>query len=152
MSCRRCQALFDRNLEACPVCKTKNQIDCPRCAAPLERREAPGLRIDLCRGCRGSWFDNVELAQIWNLRVDAAGKRGLPARSRTTDYFLLESVLLFGDPFLSPLGGAIGSSAGQALAGADLAGVAADAVESTGSLAGSVFETIAHVIGSLFEG
>lgn len=40
---------------------------CPRCHTHLKEHSLGELRIDMCPGCDGSWYDNEELAQVMDL-------------------------------------------------------------------------------------
>ena len=160
MPCHSCHAPMDRNAVACPACGWKNRLDCPTCQKPLERIERDGLTLDACRPCRGVWFDNHELAQIWNLEM----RRNVPTVRQSdgsmvvANHFLLDAFLWAPDlVFLSASGvahgaGAVGGAAADITAGG-LSGVAETAggvVEGAGEAAGSVFETIAEIIAGLF--
>lgn len=161
MPCHSCHGAMDRNAPACPSCGWRNVLDCPACQKPLHRVERDRLVLDVCRACRGVWFDNHELAEIWNMEV----RRHLPATRRedgslaVADYFLLDAFLWAPDlVFLS--GHALGHGAGAVAGGvADLAGgglggaaeAAGGALEAVGDAAGSIFEVIAEVIGGLFS-
>ncbi len=152
MKCHRCQASFERNKPECPACGWQNQLPCPACRARLQPVEQDGLRLDACRRCHGVWFDNTELAEVWNRKVGAlVRKPGAPVRGPdvAADYFLLDAVLWA--PYVAPdlaAGGAM--LVGEAASG--VAHVAGGAIEATGELAGSVFDSIADVIGNIFEG
>ncbi len=160
MSCHSCHAPMDVDAASCPACGWKNQLDCPTCQKPLERIERGRLTPDACKPCRGVWFDNHELAQIWNLEM----RRNLPTVKKSdgsitvADVFLLDAFLWAPDlVFLSASGvahgaGAIAGAAAD-VAGGGLEGVAEAAggvVEGAGEVAGSVFETIAEIIAGLF--
>ena len=44
---------------------------CPRCRKVMERPLVGGISVDVCRACRGIWFDCGELqkiTQIWKTR------------------------------------------------------------------------------------
>jgi Zn-finger nucleic acid-binding protein len=160
MPCHACHAPMDRDAIACAACGWKNRLDCPTCQRPLDRIERNGLTLDACRPCRGVWFDNHELAQIWNLEM----RRNLPTVRQSdgsmvvANYFLLDAFLWAPDlVFLGASGVAhgAGAAAGAAvdIAGAGLSGVAETAggvVEGAAEAAGSVFETIAEIIAGLF--
>lgn len=161
MPCHQCHAPIDRNTPACPSCGWKNRLECPSCQRPLERVERAGLVLDVCRTCRGVWFDNHELAEIWNLEV----RRNLPTVRRedgsvtVADYFLLDAFLWAPDlVFLSAYGlvegaAAVGGTGAEVAAGGldGVADVAGGAVEGLGDVAGSVFEAIAEIIGGIFS-
>jgi hypothetical protein len=126
----------------------------------MERIERDGLTLDACRSCRGVWFDNHELAHIWNMEM----RRNLPTVRRAdgtvtvADYFLLDAFLWAPDlVFLSASGlahgaGAVTGAAADAASGglSGIAETAGGAMEATAEAAGSVFETIAEIIAGLF--
>lgn len=161
MRCHGCGAPLPRNAARCAVCGRANVLDCPACGAALAPVERDGTRLDVCRRCRGVWFDNVELGTIWNAQVTALAQRpGAPVPvTYSADYFLLD-VLLWGPDLVwhgaaatAHLAGEAGSAVAQAAGGVgalDLAEAAGAVVEGTGSLAGSVFEAIADILGGLF--
>jgi Zn-finger nucleic acid-binding protein len=150
MRCHGCGAALERNDPRCAACGWRNVLECPVCGGALNPVERDGRRLDVCRTCRGAWFDNVELAAIWNDEVTAIARRpgALPAPNYGADHFLLGAVLWgpdlvwHGALALDALG-----HAGPAVA--DLGGIAGAAVEGTGSLAGSVFGAIADIISGL---
>ncbi len=72
MACRGCEAHIQRAAAACEGCGHKNVIDCPVCDRPMERESSTGLRLDVCRNCRGAWFDNDQLRAIWLAQLPAA--------------------------------------------------------------------------------
>lgn len=152
MKCHECHASFDRNRPECPACGWKNQLSCPACRTTLSAIEHEGLRLDACPRCRGVWFDNVELAAIWNGKVAALAKRkGQQVTPGVdSDHFLLASVLWMPDPFFTGYIVASGVDAVGHAAGA-LAPAAGAIVENTGELAGSVFDAIGSVIASVLE-
>ena len=152
MKCHTCHASMPRNADHCPACKWKNAVLCPTCGRPLRPVEQAGVKLDVCRHCRGAWFDNVELAAIWNRQVDALARRerrDLTAGDVPGDYFLLDAFLWA--PHLGLHGMEGGASVVDAAASAGgVAEVAGNVVEGAGDLAGSVFESIASIIGDLF--
>lgn len=152
MKCHECHASFDRNQKTCPACGWENRLRCPSCKAKLTVVEQGGLRLDACTTCRGVWFDNVELAAVWNGQVDALAQRTgrTVARGAATDDHVLLYALMWTDPYTM---GAIGSGAAHVAGAAagGLAQVGGAALEQTGELAGSMFDSIADVIGHLFE-
>jgi Zn-finger nucleic acid-binding protein len=151
MKCHECHASFDRNQKNCPACGWENRLACPSCKAKLQVMEQGGLRLDACTRCRGVWFDNVELAAVWNGQMDLLAQRTgrtLAHRNGTDDHFLLYA-LLWTDPYTI---GAVGSGAAHVAGAAagGLAQVGGAALEQTGELAGGVFDSIADIIGGLF--
>ncbi len=159
MPCHSCHTTVDRNALSCASCGWQNHLDCPVCQKTLERLERGDLTLDVCRSCRGVWFDNHELAQIWNMEM----RRNVPTVKRpdgavaVADYFLLDAFLWAPDlVFLSASGlahgaGAVAGGAADVVGGGmgGVAEVAGGAVEAAGDAAGSVFEAIAEIIGSL---
>ncbi|MGH7644835.1 MAG: zf-TFIIB domain-containing protein, partial [Gemmatimonadales bacterium] len=159
MKCHGCGASLLRDEPRCGQCGWRNLLECPTCGAPLAAVERGGLRLDACRRCRGVWFDNAEVATIWNERVTAVVARRPGAAAPavyTADYFLLDAVLWTPDLVINgvAVGAHVAGSGFRVLAdGAsaiDLGQVAGGAVEGAGELAGSVFEAIAELIGGLF--
>lgn len=151
MKCHECHASFDRNLPACPACGRQNLLACPVCRATLKAVEHDGLRLDACAACHGVWFDNVELAAIWNGKVAAlAARTGRAASTLSAEDGVLTAALLMPDPFLT---GYIVASGAQVVghAAGSLAPLAGAALENTGELAGSVFDAIGGIISSIFE-
>jgi Zn-finger nucleic acid-binding protein len=152
MKCHRCHASVKRNEAACPACGQPNVLECPHGHGPLARVEREGLVLDACRTCRGVWFDNVELAEVWNRAVGALVRRrpqGAQPGGVDADHFLMAA--MFFDPYSAAIAGnAIAHAAGPALEAAG--GAAGAAVEATGELAGGVFSAIAELIGGLLSG
>jgi Zn-finger nucleic acid-binding protein len=158
MPCHSCHVPMGRNDESCPSCGWKNRIYCPTCDRELERIERGELVLDACRRCQGVWFDNHELAQIWNMEV----RRNLPTIQRpdgsigVADYFMLDALLWA--PDLMFLGVHSAAHGAAAVAGAvsnvsvdGIAGAAGGAFDAMGDVAGSVFEVIAEIIASVFS-
>ncbi len=160
MPCHSCHATMERNAPQCPSCGWKNQLSCPVCDKNMERIERGELVLDACRKCKGVWFDNHELAQIWNMQV----RKNLPMVTQkdgtvtVADWFLLDAFLWAPDLVFLPAAVAIEGAGAVAGAAADVAAgglggvaeAAGGAVEATGEVAGSVFEAIAEIIGGLF--
>lgn len=153
MKCHSCHASLERNAARCAACGWENVLQCPTCGRALQAVERDGVKLDVCRRCRGAWFDNGELATIWNRQVGALARRH-PGRLATAgdvaaNYFLLDAFLIAPDlAFHSTLGSVAAVDAVASAGG--VAEIAGGVVEGTGELAGSVFETIAGLIGDLF--
>ena len=158
--CHGCGTPLDRDAGACGVCGRKNEIACPVCDKPLERRQHAGLTLDVCSRCTGVWFDHAELKSIWSLSVAEVSKgragRGAHAAAVGGD-ILLES--LFWAPGLTLDAGAAAIGGIGHVAGAlgsvsvdGAAGVAMGAAEIVGGAAESVFAAIMDIISSLFDG
>ena len=134
MKCHSCQATMDRNEEKCSTCGEKNVISCPVCARQLRRVEKDEVSLDVCSHCKGVWFDNTELASLWNRTVSSTGK-GTQPTTHTGNSFL-DVVLL--DPDIGP--------------SFDIAGAAGSVVEGAADLAGFLVEGAAHAAGSIVGG
>jgi len=158
MPCHFCHTPMDRNAPKCLSCGWKNEIECPTCQKILERVEQGELVLDVCHKCKGVWFDNHELAKIWNLKM-----RTDLARSKKdggvveADFFMLDAFLWAPDLLFYTAHGAahVGGSVVEGIAhvaagGVDVIGGAADAAGAVAEGAGAVFEVIAEIIGGLF--
>lgn len=66
----QCGHFMTRNAGECPSCGHENVIDCPSCSSTLERVRSDQFTVDVCRDCRGVWFDNIDLSAVWNLQFD----------------------------------------------------------------------------------
>jgi Zn-finger nucleic acid-binding protein len=155
MQCHHCHAPVLRSASHCPNCRWNLALDCPICARTMNRVEQDGLRLDVCRTCKGVWFDHDELAAIWKLEATALLKRRQDSDPHAV--VLLEALTF--DPFLTYYGlSAAGHVAGGAIealahvpgALANAPGAIAGAAEAAGEVASSVFETIVELIGGLF--
>ncbi len=171
MQCHSCHSRMGRNDEKCSNCDWKNVIDCPVCHRALKGVTYNNLKLDACHNCKGVWFDEIELAEIWNMnynQMTQKARRGKDGKLVDIDGGEAAAIfldVLWWNPGLISAGGEILSSAGGALANAggaaveglsnlDLGNVADAAgglVEGTGELAGSVFEAIANIIGEIFS-
>lgn len=67
MPCHRCHQLTSRDLKACMHCKHPNTLDCPVCQKTMQVKNYAGFKLDICRQCRGVWFDSHELVQLWQV-------------------------------------------------------------------------------------
>lgn len=142
MKCHECGASLKRNEERCASCGWVNTLACPSCGKGMTRVAREGLVIDVCRRCRGAWFDNVELAEVWNRQVTALERRPGARAAPMSDDALVLHALVWTDPTLMYLGAHAVASA------APLAGAV---IENTGELAGSVFDALGSVIAGVFE-
>lgn len=152
MQCHSCHAAMSRNDERCAACDWKNVLLCPVCQRPLAPVSRDGLRIDVCRHCRGAWFDNVELAEIWNRSVTAVAQRrgqGAPPERFVDDYFLLDSLFWFSlYPYPAFVPDVTPSISVPEVGGGDIGDVAGQIVDGTGEAAGGMFDWVAD----FFEG
>jgi Zn-finger nucleic acid-binding protein len=160
--CHECHAPLDRDAERCATCGAANVLACPQCDRTMERRLVDGGRwvLDVCRRCRGVWFDHVELEALWAMNLDAAASRHGRLHPVGTGAVVAGDVLL--DALVwnphwviygaQGMGHAVAASAetlGAAASHAPEAAVAA--VHVAGEAAASVFETIVEIISSLFD-
>ena len=171
MQCHACHAPMDRNASTCPACAWRNSIDCPMCDRPMHAEVHDGLRLDLCRACKGVWFDHVELAAIWTLALErtarpssGAGLASSRGGRRATDTAgeAVESLayVLAWSPDLMIYGahaaGYAVSASADALASApeaaaSLAAVSVEAASGLDDVAAGVFEAVLEIIGGLFS-
>jgi Zn-finger nucleic acid-binding protein len=158
MQCHNCHSPMDRNAASCPTCDWRNAIDCPECQHAMEVQTHHGLRLDVCRHCKGVWFDREELAAIWNLTLDAVRRGRGPGTALSHSSGAADGTLVLLDALTySPglvlygahaAGYAISASA-EALASAPEA--AAGLAGAAGEAASSVFEAILDIIEGLFS-
>lgn len=165
MRCHDCHGLMDRADEACPACGWNNTLACPVCERPMVTQAHAGLRLDVCRECKGVWFDHHELAEVWKESFDSS----LRTRRSGTGTAVVTGADVAGDVLLNSLffapdlvfygayaaGHAAAASAEivASLPGAIGAApeVAAAAVEAAGEAAGSVFSVIVEIISGIFD-
>lgn len=163
MPCHGCHAPFDRDAASCPSCGWKNVLDCPCCGTPMRRESRDGVHLDVCRTCKGAWFDHHELAAVWSLHAATALSRR-PAAARLADGAGDAGDVLLQALWYSPELAFYGAhAAGHAVAGAaraatslpDLAAAAPEAatglMEAAGEAAGGVFEAVLGILEGLFS-
>ena len=141
--CGSCDASYLRNADRCPACKAPNLLRCPSCAKLLEPARTGATKLDVCRNCRGVWFDSVELKEIWNTAlVQRRGMRpttALDVAANSMDTFLIASYLMPGPSIVAGGVASVGADAGSGL------------LDSAGNVASSVFDAIADLISGIFE-
>ena len=147
--CHSCHTPIDRDADVCSGCGSHNTIDCPVCEQPLAAQTYQNIRLDVCKSCRGVWFDHTELAAIWKLGLQAGEARRGTGVATTVDAprLLVVDALLFMPDVLflgARTAGYALSGAAEAVASSGVAGGVADA-------AGSVFEAILEIIGGIFS-
>ncbi len=76
VECPKCGHSNTRNSAECAACGRENIIDCPNCSSKLERVQGDQLTVDVCRKCRGVWFDNIDLSQVWSVQFDKSTPLG----------------------------------------------------------------------------
>jgi Zn-finger nucleic acid-binding protein len=159
--CHGCHAPLPRRLAECPACGWKAVLDCPHCDRPMERATREGLCLDVCRKCKGAWFDHPELDEIWSQQAAMALERRPAAATLASAGYGAGDVLLdvlFWAPDLAFAGFAGATHAVSAVAHAvpELAGAAPEAavaaVEAAGEAAGGVFKTIVGILDGIFGG
>ena len=148
--CHSCHAPIDRNGTACGSCGSRNTVDCPVCERTLEPQTYQNIRLDVCKSCRGVWFDHAELAAIWKLSIGTAVARGkdagLSANPGYHGLLVLDALMYTPDVLFY---GA--RAAGYAVSGAAEAVASSGLAEGIGEAAGSVFEVIVEIIGGIFS-
>lgn len=146
--CHSCRTLLDRDLPICGACGARTRLHCPACDTGMLQVRQDALTLDVCKRCKGVWFDHHELDEIWKLeRNRFLAKRGGGELARRKDDrgtdVLFET--LFWTPDLVFLGA---HAAGHGVAAA--AEAAPAAVEAVGEAAGGVFETIVEIVAGVF--
>jgi Zn-finger nucleic acid-binding protein len=164
--CHACHGHTTRATDTCPHCNHTHVIDCPGCAQPMETVAQDGLTLDVCRRCRGVWFDHHELDIIWNRQREVVGQR-IRERSRAAGVAdagasaLLDPIWLMPDiVFYGVAGAGEGAirgvaAAGEAAANLAAAGAGAEmasaAAEATAEAASSVFGALLEIVGGIFS-
>ena len=138
----------------CPSCGWRNVINCPSCDRPLHPETHDGLRLDVCRSCRGVWFDHVELAEIWRLTLNASQHRSVRGKSSVAgDVGFGAAEALAYSPHLFIYGAqtaGMGIEAGaHALSNAPEVVVAA--IEGAGDAAEGIFHAVMEIIEGIFS-
>jgi len=141
MACRGCEARIQRAAAECDGCGHKNVIDCPLCDRPMERESSTGLRLDVCRSCRGAWFDNDQLRAIWLAQLPAAARHGQTASELSGWDVPSVDLELAVDSVNVAVHGAPGAFDGVVWL-----------IEAGGDAAGAVFEVIGSILFGLFDG
>lgn len=148
--CHSCHTPIEPNADTCPGCGSRRTIDCPVCQQPLEAQTYQNIRLDVCKSCRGVWFDHAELASIWKLSLEAGATRrgsgGLPASADRQHLLVVDALLYMPDVLF--LGA---RAAGYAVTGVAEAAVSSGVAEGVAEAAGTVFEAIVEIIGGLFS-
>ncbi|WP_419950155.1 zf-TFIIB domain-containing protein [Candidatus Palauibacter sp.] len=146
--CHTCRALLDRDAPRCGTCGAKTRLGCPVCDTRMLQVRQSELTLDVCKRCKGVWFDHHELEAIWQLeRGRAIAKRGrdgsLARGAETGADVLLET--LFWAPELVFVGAHVAGHAAAAAAEA-----APAVLEAAGDAAASVFEAIVEIVAGIF--
>ena len=145
--CHTCRAFVDRDAPDCPACGAKTRLNCPCCDTRMLQSRQADLTLDVCKRCKGVWFDHHELEAIWEIERDrfvAQGRGGKVAR--TTE---VASEVAFETLFWAPDLVLVGAHvAGHTVAAA--AEAAPTALEAVGDAAASVFEGILEIVAGIF--
>src|SRR5690606_4098522 len=80
--CQTCHAPLERRHERCPACGAPNVLDCPDCDRPMHVETFGGMRLDVCRRCKGVWFDHHEIEAIWGAALDQSLQKRKLSRGR----------------------------------------------------------------------
>lgn len=155
MQCHQCSTRMDRNADHCPQCNWKNVLDCPLCDKPMSTSTVKGIKLDCCKSCKGVWFDNIELAAIWNGELDRMTHEHQYSENYTAGDFAADAAFTFLDILTySPHRGYYrGDLYDNSYNGVDLVvdtvvyapDIAAGAVDLVASAPGAVVEGIAAV-------
>jgi len=165
MRCHDCHAPMERAASACPGCGWNNRLDCPACDRQMQTEEHAGLRLDVCRECKGVWFDRHELKAIWGPNFDHSlqnrNRSGSGAVAAAADGAgdVLFTTLFFAPEFLylgASAAANLASASARAIpslpeAAAAAPGAAATIFEAAGEAAGSVFEVIVDIVSGIFD-
>jgi Zn-finger nucleic acid-binding protein len=169
MRCRGCDGVVSREATACLACDQPVRLDCPSCDRPLETRDYQGVRLDFCGRCRGVWFDQHELKDLWRMSAIEAARKQRSGRRRTdrsapgatgqSPAQGIADVLLYA-PDLGVLGvdmvgrgvvaGVTNAPEAAGAAAHAAAHVAGGAVDAAGEVAAHAFGFIVEAICSLF--
>ncbi len=141
VECSKCGFPMTRATAACGACGRENILDCPGCGSELERVQSENFTVDVCRACRGVWFDNLDLSQVWNLQIGNSNhSEGMNASPSSEDGRTEDTVIAI-----------LRHSRGG---GGENDGSEADdrSVDGSGDHSGNVFDSIADIIGGIFSG
>ncbi|HET7232473.1 MAG TPA: zf-TFIIB domain-containing protein [Longimicrobium sp.] len=155
--CHLCHAPLSRHAAKCQACGWKNLIDCPVCDEVMDRKDMVLVTLDVCRNCRGVWFDHFELDILWETASVAAAANEPEPRGAAANGASLAGDIALNTMFYAP------DVAGRAVMGAahaashipDALAAAPDAAvhlaSAAGEAAGGVFDIISGILEALFE-
>jgi Zn-finger nucleic acid-binding protein len=155
-ACHSCHTLYDRTQDRCPACGSVATFRCPECDRRMERVQRGEHAFDVCRKCKGVWFDHHEIAAIWTIGLATSlanrpvATAGVPENEHGSS-LLLDAFLFAPDLAFVPvhIAGTVASAAIEAAGHApETIGVA---VEVVGDAAGSVFGAIVEIIAGIFS-
>ncbi len=139
VECSKCGFPMTRATAACGACGRENILDCPGCGSELERVQSENFTVDVCRACRGVWFDNLDLSQVWNLQIGNSNhSEGMNPSPSSEDGRTEDTVIAI-----------LRHSRGGENDGSEADG---RSVDGSGDHSGNVFDSIADIIGGIFSG
>lgn len=152
VACHACHAPMSRTTNVCAACGHDHRLQCPHCRKPMQVAQQQGLSLDVCKHCKGVWFDHAELAAIWQIELNTAMQNRaavVPGAVADGGGVLLEA--LWWSPDLMFFGA---HAAGHALGAAghvvaEAPGLIAAAGEVVADAAGAVFEAIVALLEGL---
>ena len=140
--CHACRAFLDRDEPKCGACGAKARLNCPACDTRMLWARHSELTLDVCKQCKGVWFDHHELEAIWELKRDQLiAKHGQRGGKLTRSAEGEGAALLFEGVLWAPE--LLAAPAYAASAAAEAAPVVGEAV---GEAASGVFETIVEIV------
>jgi hypothetical protein len=156
--CHDCHAPFSRAEPACPACGREPVIDCPSCDGPMRREGRDGIHLDVCRACKGVWFDHAELESVWRMQAShALERRPAVAAAYGAGDVLMDALWFAPELYVYGAVGAVHAAGAAVEAAAHLPGaiaaapeVAIGAVEVAGEAAGGVFDVIVAIFEGIF--
>ncbi len=152
--CHSCRALVDRDARECPTCGARTHLDCPVCDDRMRQVPHDALTLDVCKRCKGVWFDHHELETTWKLERDKliARREGSKlARAAEDGSEVLFQTLIWAPDLVfygAQAAGHVVAAAAQGLSHAPE--VLAGGADVVGEAASSVFEVIVEIVAGIF--
>ena len=81
--CHTCRAFVDRDAPKCAACGAKTRLNCPACDTRMLQVRQSSLTLDVCKRCKGVWFDHHELEAIWETGARPAHRAAGAATERS---------------------------------------------------------------------
>ena len=153
--CHSCHAHLESDADVCRACGYRVRLLCPPCQHPMERVGHGGLTLDVCRRCKGVWFDHHEIEALWKLELNdaIALRRGTGVAGGAEDGSDVLLMALFYAPDLM----FYGTYAATEVIAAGAQGVAhapeavTAAVEVAGAAAEGAFEAVMGAVAAIFD-
>lgn len=160
MNCHSCFSFIDRNTLTCSKCGWKNILDCPVCQKPMKVIRQFSLQTDYCMACKGVWFDNKELSEIWNGQLDKiAHKHKNISKNQNKTFSGIDAPGLFVDLltynpeiFVHGTEAAVNLGKSAIYAIPEAPEISKGIIEVTGKLASGVVEGLDDAAGGIVEG